>query len=220
MVNNRFSKRAITLTEIVIVILITSVIMGVGMAMMRRSNIQFKKSNDLISIQRLMDNIVERIRSDVRSLKRVKKYDKNSISFVVLKASDGTINTDDDEKSEDSESDLNEITITYLFNPEENTLYRSEEGKTADSDFHGSKQIISLNFEPEFADGEKIEEQKEGEGAENRTFKSLNIAMQIASNELSGKKSDSSTLSIACQFYSTCVESELRISKIREMNNK
>ena len=105
MVNNRFSKRAITLTEIVIVILITSVIMGVGMAMMRRSNIQFKKSNDLISIQRLMDNIVERIRSDVRSLKRVKKYDKNSISFVVLKASDGTINTDDDEKSEDSESD-------------------------------------------------------------------------------------------------------------------
>ena len=39
-------KKAVTLTEIMMVVLISSVIMGIVMSMMRRNNIQFKKSND------------------------------------------------------------------------------------------------------------------------------------------------------------------------------
>ena len=217
------TKRAVTVMELVIVAALSCVIMGVGMAMMRRSNTQFKKSNDLISIQRLMDNIIERIRSDVRSLKRVKldeSGDKNKISFVVLKYSN------EDDETNDPDKD-NYALITYEFNSEEKTLYRTEvlgcgeygddiaNNKDIKSDFHGARQVFSMNFEPVFFGDDEDSENKES-SSNGDDFKCLNVAMQIAANEYSGKDSDASTLSIACQFYSTCVESELRISKLRE----
>ena len=237
----KVTKRAVTVVELVIVATLSCVIMGVGMAMMSRSNTQFKKSNDLISIQRLMDNIIERIRSDVRSLNRVvpsddnnsnngniDTIDNNKISFIVIKASenDDAVN---DEDVNDEDGIFNYSKITYEFNPEEKTLYRYEttdcneygdtNGKGSDtkSDFHGARQVISMNFEPIFNSdfdefGDKIDNpQKKGDD-----FKCLNVAMQIASNEYNSDDSNASTLSIACQFYSTCVESELRISKLRE----
>ena len=231
----KVTKRAVTVVELVIVATLSCVIMGVGMAMMSRSNTQFKKSNDLISIQRLMDNIIERIRSDVRSLKRVvpsddsnsnngniDTIDNNKISFVVIKMSE------DGDGVDDVDGMFNFSKITYEFNPDEKTLYRYEttdcdeygnNGKDSDtkSDFHGARQVISMNFEPIFNGdfnelGDKIDNpQKKGDD-----FKCLNVAMQIASNEYNSEDSNASTLSIACQFYSTCVESELRISKLRE----
>ena len=227
------TKRAVTVMELVIVAALSCVIMGVGMAMMSRSNTQFKKSNDLISIQRLMDNIIERIRSDVRSLKRIvpsdsssgntnviEEIDPNKVSFIIVRYS-----SEDEGNLPDKEHMYSKI--TYEFNPDEKTLYRyettecneyGENGNESDtkSDFHGARQVISMNFEPifnsDYENGVKVDNpQKKGDD-----FKCLNVAMQIASNEYSSKESDSSTLSIACQFYSTCVESELRISKLRE----
>ena len=229
-------KRGITVMEIVIVVAISSIIMGVGMAMMSRSNTQFKRSTNLVSIQRLMDNIIERIRSDVRSLQRVVpnpnpeqlannnfdngysdttlSKDPNMISFVVRKFIDT-----DSEEMDDEEKDYTRI--TYWFDVENKTLYRYETkdcdkdgkgGETVKSDFHGMKQVLSLNFDPVFVNnegeiitGDSIEKDK-------AKFKCLNVAMQLVANEYSSKESDASTLSIACQFYSTCVESELRIS--------
>ena len=179
-------KKGVTMMEIVIVAALSSIIMTVAFALMNRSNRQFKKGNDMISIQRLMDSIVERIRSDVRSLKRVKEYAANSFSFVVIK-------------------DGEEVTINYKFSDEDKTLYRSEETKlegVRESDFHGANQVVSLYFEPNFSDDEKT------------VFNHLNVGLQIASNEYSSKEKDASTLSIACQFYSTCVESELKIYKL------
>lgn len=201
MANFKISKKAVTLIEIIIVIVISTIIMGIAMAMMSRNNIQFKKSNDLISIQRLMDNIVERIRSDVRSLKHVNHYNKKEIEFQVIR-------------------DLSVATITYKF--EDNTFNRSETTNTGNlhSDFHGSKQILSLVFSPNFKGVDSPQESMKEEELKGKEFESLNIAMQIAANEYSAKKTDGSTLSIACQFYSTCVESELKISELRALNNK
>mgnify|MGYP006916115639 CR=1 FL=1 len=223
MTKRAINKKAVTVMELVIVATLSCVILGVGMAMMRRSNTQFKKSNDLISIQRLMDNIIERIRSDVRSLKRVvpssdgEAADSNVISFTVVKY-------DGDSDAVDKD-DLTHLfnKITYQYKPDDKTLYRFEttdcdeygEGgveSNTSSDFHGARQVISMSFEPVFNNDNDIDDsQKKGDD-----FKCLNVAMQIAANEYSGKESDASTLSIACQFYSTCVESELRISKLRE----
>ena len=237
MANNKGTKKGVTVMELVIVAALSCIIMGVGMAMMSRSNTQFKKSNDLISIQRLMDNIIERIRSDVRSLKRIvpsgdnnsgegtiDTTDKNKVSFIVIKVSDDNAEADDD----DDNGKFNFAKITYEFKPDEKTLYRLETtgcdeygngGLDSDtsSDFHGARQVISMNFEPVFNsdyddDGEKVDNpDKKGDD-----FKCLNVAMQIASNEYNSKDSNASTLSIACQFYSTCVESELRISNLRK----
>ena len=121
---------------------------------------------------------------------------------------------------------IKEAIIEYKYEPEEKTLYRSEEGVVSGSDFHGSKQILSMTFITDFTDDEDIEEQKEEEEgtspAEKREFKCLSIAMQIAANEYhtSSRKTDTSTLSIACQFYSTCVESEFRISKLKKIKDE
>ena len=231
----RDAKKGVTVIEVVIAATLSCVILGVGMAMMRRSNIQFKKSNDLISIQRLMDNIIERIRTDVRSLKRIvpsgsnnddpsgsniiTEIDPNKVSFIIVKyTSDGDNNEFDEEHRF--------AKITYEYKPDDKTLYRIETigcdeygsgGKDSTSDFHGARQVISMNFEPVFnsdynESGDKVDNpEKKGDD-----FKCLNVAMQIASNEYSGKDSDASTLSIACQFYSTCVESELRIANLRK----
>ncbi len=190
------NNKAITLIEVVIVSALSCVIMGVGMAMMSRSNVQFKKSNDLVSIQRLMDNIVERMRSDVRALKKVENNcDKNIFEFKILKNGE-------------------EATIKYQFEPDKKTLYRYEITNNGElkTDFHGSNQILSLNFDWHFKD-EEDENSEDGSSKNNedRKFSCLNVAMQIASNEYSGKKKDTTTLSIACQFYSTCVESDLSI---------
>ncbi|MBR4329102.1 MAG: hypothetical protein IKP71_04555 [Candidatus Riflebacteria bacterium] len=240
--NRREAKKGVTVVEVVIVATLSCVILGVGMAMMRRSNTQFKKSNDLISIQRLMDNIIERIRTDVRSLKRIvpsdsassdkggsnssgksniiEKIDPNTVSFIVVKhIPEG--------EGKDIDDDHRFAKITYLYNPDEKTLYRfevigcneyGEEGEpdSTPSSFHGARQVVSMNFEPVFTtdyddSGAKTDNPKNGDD-----FKCLNVAMQIASNEYNSKDSNASTLSIACQFYSTCVESELRIANLRK----
>lgn len=184
--------------EIVVVSALSSIILGVGMVMMNRSNVQFKKSNDMVSIQRLMDTIVERLRSDIRCLKTVEEFNKNEIEFVVLR--NGEL-----------------AKIKYRFNPEENTLYRSENSSGGDlsSDFHGSKQILDMDFDTFFKDG-KHEEFGNGSG---REFSHLNVAIQIVANEYSDSKNQASTLSIACQFYSTCVESVINLSKLRKKGN-
>ncbi len=191
MTNCRYHKKGVTVPEIVIVGALSCMIMTAAMVMMNRSNRQFKKGNDLISIQQLMDNIIERIRTDVRSLKRVKRSecDKNTFKFVVVKNGE-------------------DVTITYKYSKDEKTLYRSEGTETdgvKESNFHGSKQVVSLVFDPKYKnDNEKDE----------NAFDSLDVSMQISSNEYSANKKDSSTLSIACQFYSTCVESLVRVSEL------
>lgn len=206
------AKKAVTLIELMIVAALSCFIMGVGMAMMNRSNIQFKKSNDMVSIQRLMDNIVERIRSDVRSLKRVISYDKSRIEFVIYKVPSNS--------DEDDNNTAYEETITYHFDSEEKTLYRKVGGSDGESDFHGAKQILSLVFSPSFKNGledDNSESATEDE-LKNKEFSHLDVAIQIAANEYSGKKKDTSTLSIACQFYSTCVESEtVSIQNLRKL---
>jgi hypothetical protein len=42
--------------------------------------------------------------------------------------------------------------------------------------------------------------------------------MQLISDDKGGSSGNASTLSIVCQFYSTCVEAELNIAKIRDKN--
>ena len=221
------NKKGITVMEIVIVIAISSIIMGVAMAMMSRSNTQFKRSTNMINIQRLMDNIIERIRSDVRSLKRIvpsddngsgndtiTSGDPNKISFVVVKFIDA-------ESYDDIDKEHNYSKITYEFDPKQKTLFRYEikdcdmygvGGETVpeESNFHGMNQVLSMNFDPvfnhEYEDGVRTKR----DSNKGDDFKCLNVAMQLVANEYSSKDSDASTLSIACQFYSTCVESKLR----------
>jgi hypothetical protein len=95
--------------------------------------------------------------------------------------------------------DGGEKKIKYQYDNESKTLYRYE-GTSRKSNFHGAKQVQSFIFKPEVDDYKK--------------FKLLNVVMQLKSDEKG--KGKASTLSIVCQFYSTCVEAELRISELRK----
>ncbi len=174
-------RSGVTMTEIVIVVAISSIVMTMAMLIMNRTTRHFKKGTDMLNIQRLMDNIVERIRTDVRSLKRLVPGECNDNSFAFFAIRDGE-----------------ERKISYSYDKEKATLFRNEQGK--ESNFHGSRQVKSFMFKPQMA--------------ESGQFGVLNVVMQLISDEKGGGRA--STLSIACQFYSTCVETELKISNLRK----
>lgn len=141
----------------------------------------------MLNIQRLMDNIVENIRTDIRSLKRVvpEECDDNSFSFYAIK-------------------DGKEEKIKYKYDQKSKTLFKLAGGTSRKSNFHGSKQVESFMFkpEPEIADLKN-----------NARFKYLNVVMQLKSN--TKKNRNASSLSIICQFNSTCVEQNLYLSELR-----
>ncbi|MDD3145853.1 MAG: hypothetical protein PHD82_01015 [Candidatus Riflebacteria bacterium] len=182
MADKAFKKATagVTMMEIVVVVAISSMVLTMAMLLMSRTTRHFKKGTDMLNIQRLMDNIVERLRTDVRSLKRVIPQNKdNTFAFFAIR--------DGDQKE-----------IRYTYDKEKATLFRNEQGK--ESNFHGARQVKSFVFKPRYD--------------EFGNFKFLNVVMQLISDEKGGGKA--STLSIACQFYSTCVESELKISNLRK----
>ncbi|GAB4266943.1 MAG: hypothetical protein Kow0029_01050 [Candidatus Rifleibacteriota bacterium] len=181
------SRSGVTLFEIIIVAAISSMVLTMAMLIMHRTTRHFKKGTDMLNNQRLMDNIVERIRTDVRSLKRIVPGECNETSFSFYAIRDGT-----------------EKKIRYQYDPAKKTLFRNEAGK--ESNFHGAKQVLSFMFKPEFD--------------ANNKFKFLNVVMQLVSDDNAGVKNAGSTLSIVCQFYSTCVESELSITKLRNKSIK
>ncbi|MEW6709849.1 MAG: prepilin-type N-terminal cleavage/methylation domain-containing protein [Candidatus Riflebacteria bacterium] len=177
------NRKGVTLFEIVIVAAISSMVLTMAMMIMNRTTRHFKKGTDMLNNQRLMDNIVERIRTDVRSLKKPIPTECNENSFSFMAIRDGV-----------------EKKIRYQYDATRQTLFRNEAGK--ESNFHGAKQVKSFSFKPEF-DG-------------NGRFRVLNVVMQLISDDKGGNQDVASTLSIICQFYSTCVEAELDIAKIRK----
>lgn len=173
--------------EIVIVAAISSMVLTMAMLIMNRTTRHFKRGTDMLNNQRLMDNIVERIRTDVRSLKKTIPEECNESSFSFYAIRDGT-----DRK------------IRYVYDDNKKTLFRTEASK--ESNFHGAKQVESFMFVPEFDSYDR--------------FRFLNVVMQLKSDDKTSGQGAGTTLSIACQFYSTCVEAELNISKLRKKKNK
>lgn len=177
----------VTLIEIIVVAAISCVVMTMAMLIMNRTTRQFQRGTDMLNIQRLMDNIVENIRTDIRSLKSVipSECDDNSFSFHAIK----------DGKQEK---------VTYKYDSKSKTLFKLTGGSSRKSNFHGSKQVESFMFKPE----PKLADLKN-----NAKFKYLNVVMQLKSNSKKNRKA--SSLSIICQFNSTCVEQKLNLSELR-----
>lgn len=180
-------KLGVTLVEIIVVASISCVVMTMAMLIMNRTTRQFQRGTDMLNIQRLMDNIVENIRTDIRSLKKVipDKCDDNSFSFFAIK-------------------DGKEEKITYKYDEKSKTLFKIAGSSNRKSNFHGSKQVVSFMFKPV----PEIEELKK-----NARFKYLNVIMQLKSDSKKNRKA--SSLSIICQFNSTCVEQDLNLNKLR-----
>ncbi len=178
-------RYGVTMVEIVIVAAISSLVLTSAMLIMNRTTRHFKKGTDMLNIQRLMDSIVERIRTDVRSLKNIVPEECRDDRFTFYAIRDGEAKK-----------------IEYTYDASTQTLFRRDE--KGQSNFHGSRQVKSFLFKPELDSAGK--------------FRFLNVAMQLISDEKG--EGTASTLSIASQFYSTCVESELKISNLRKEKAK
>lgn len=176
-------RHGLSIVEIMIVAALASMILMGATVMMGRTTRQFKRGTDMLNTQVLMDSIVERLRTDVRSLRAVITCKEHEFTFVMIK--DGA-----------------EVQVSYTFEPPANygantssakskdaagTLFREEGGKK--TSFHGANQVAAFTFQayPNEAD-----------------FRHLNAAMQIISDERGEGKQ--TRLSIVCQFYSTCLE--------------
>jgi hypothetical protein len=140
--------------EIVIVACLSSFILLAGALIMNRSTRSFKKGSDMMNSQMLMDSIVGRLRSDVRSLKRLIKSECSDMQFSFVTIQEGK-----------------ETQVRYVFSRENKTLSRIEEksaGPAGKTDFHGAGQVESFLFQP-------MPLKKE--------FAYLNVAMMVKSDE-------------------------------------
>jgi len=165
------------MAEIVIVSAISSFVLLSASMIMSRTTRTFKKGTDLMNTQVLMENIVMRLRSDVRALLRVTKFEdggtgggKTTFSFVARFFQLG--------------KNPWEETVTYIY--ENNTLYREVAGKK--HDFGGEKQVVACAFKPQ---------------PDTAGFKFLNLVLQLRSN--SPGEGPATTLSLVTQFHASCL---------------
>lgn len=126
----RRRRIGMSVVEIMIVAALSSLIMSAAIMLMSRTTRQFKKGTDMLNNQVLMDNIVERLRSDIRGLRKLKTNECDETKFSFFAFNKGR-----------------EVEIAYEYDPETKTLFRVE-GGAQKSDFHGAKQVESLVFFP------------------------------------------------------------------------
>ncbi len=187
----RTALKGMSVVEIMVVVALSSLILLGGTVMMSRTTRSFKKGTDMLNTQVLMDNIVERLRTDIRSLKvvNVEKCTKNAFAFTMI---------------QDGET----LDAVYEYDPDSKTLFRTAERlipgtppkkESVKTDFHGAKQVVSLLLQPY---------------PKPETFRHLNVAMQLRSDEKGEGKA--STLAIVCQFHSVCLEPRISFGEVNK----
>jgi hypothetical protein len=124
-------RTGMTLMEIMIVAVLGAFILLGVHKIMSRTTATVKKGSEMLNTQLLMELIVERIRSDVRSLTQVK--DGTEANKVL-----DTFTFDVLEKGE-------KRTVTYRYDAKEKTLFRDFPGKDPNN-FRAGGKVSNLSF--------------------------------------------------------------------------
>lgn len=178
------ATRGLSVIEIMVVIALSSLIMLGGSVLLSRTSRGYKKGTDMINTQVLLDSIVERLRTDIRSLVLLEEAKPHRLKFVANLRGEPR-------------------RIVYEYQPDTRTLTRSERGaggptaanslnSDSDTNFRGVGLVMALGFvavmDPQDAS----------------RFHHLDLAIQLLSNEPG--HGPGSSLSIMCHFYSKCLE--------------
>lgn len=169
-------KHGVTLTEIMVVTVISAFMLLAAQKVFSRTTSSVKRTSDMLTTQLLLDQIIEKFRSDVRSLVKIKEDTKaneklNKISFEA------------NLKGEMTE-------VTYEFIADKKVLKRSTKDK--ENDFRAAGKIANVCFvwvTPQA-------------GSKNSPF--LSAAFQIISDEPGEGKG--SQISFVSNFFPKCVE--------------
>ena len=131
--------RGFTLTEIAVVALLATLMIGAAILIWSRTGSITHKGAGLLDLQQILQAITHSLRSDIRTLVSVKSCEPTKLTFLVRR------------KDRDVE-------ITYRFDEGKRTLIRNE-GDSAETDFHGAHQVKAVSFEakPGIQDFEYLE---------------------------------------------------------------
>ena len=127
------STNGITLTEVMVASVLGALLFGVVSMVLSRTNLTFMKTTDMVNAQVLLESILERFRSDARSMSRLEMISEDAVKFRTTKGG----------KSLD---------VTWRFSPENRELSREEFGMTGKSerfqDFQSKGKIRRAQFQP------------------------------------------------------------------------
>ncbi|HNV70707.1 MAG TPA: hypothetical protein PKO06_13485, partial [Candidatus Ozemobacteraceae bacterium] len=110
-----------TLVEIVFVFFLGSMVLLFGSQISSRTSLHVRKGTEMLNVQAFLDQVVERLRSDVRSLSQLVNCKDHELTFVTTKKG----------KNE---------TLTYRYDPQAKTfIRRAPDG--GERTFAGADQI-------------------------------------------------------------------------------
>jgi hypothetical protein len=121
----------VTLVEMVVVVLLSSMVIGSASLMLSRSHTQYRRGAETIENQALLERVADRIRLEIRSMSRLISVDSNEIIF-------------------DAELKGKAVRISYRYDPDQQTLFREEISAggipVSQQDFRGLGKIQGLTF--------------------------------------------------------------------------
>ncbi len=120
--------RGVTLVEIVFVFFLGSMVLLFGSQLSSRTSLHVRKGTEMLNVQAFLDQVVERLRSDVRSLTRLITCNDHELTFVTTKKG------------------RNEV-LSYRYDKQAKSLVRRA-ADGAEKAFAGADQIETLLFKP------------------------------------------------------------------------
>lgn len=177
--------------EIMVVVALGSMVLLGGSVLMSRTHRSYKKGTDMINTQALLDSIVERLRTDVRSLVMMETAKSQSVVFIAnLRGQPRRIRYEYDGKTQTLTRREEAYAVPGTAAPVADPGEPPPQDST--TNFRGAGQVAALAF--------KSVPGKTG----GDDFHHLDLAMQLISDERG--RGPGSRLSILCHFYSRCLE--------------
>jgi hypothetical protein len=154
----------VTLFEIMVVVSLSSMVLLGASKIMTRTTRTFKKGSDILNTQLILDSIIERIRSDIRSMAELGACEPEKLVCKIPAKGAGATLKD----------------VEYLFDRSSRTLTREDKGESRKTNFQAVGKIKNLHFQwlkNEFSDPDKpdsgylslvieLESDERGEGRE------------------------------------------------------
>ena len=121
-------RSGVSLVEIVFVLVLGSMVLLFGSQLSSRTSLHVRKGAEMLNAQAFLDQVVERLRSDVRSLSHLVACKDQEVTFLTSKK--GKVES-----------------LTYTYDPQAKTLVRKAAGGALHT-FPGADQIETLLFKP------------------------------------------------------------------------
>lgn len=121
-------RAGVTLTEILVVVILSAIVLGSATLMMSRTTVTYQKGSELIDVQQLFDTMSGRMRSDIRGMTRLVGCSDEKLVFMVNR--DGT-----------------EREIQYEYDAGRRIMTRKETGPGVVTDFHSGGMVAGVRFQ-------------------------------------------------------------------------